>query len=533
VSGEARAFYAMDLGVATTAVALVGRVAGRLRLLGALSLPAGAPADAVLAALTARFVASDPLLAAALQTESSDRWPRLMARSTPPVGLAVIAATERSLEPLVAAGQRTGWRVRSGSAERLDSLALSSLLLDRDVRTILVGAGEPAAADERNALGSLAALAAAAASRRPELTVILTGAMAEQAPRFAAAPDRPGEVLLGPAATAGAPPGTALLELLGRARGGADESRPAFALGVRALAAALDRRVEGIEIGLDGGVRVQAGPGRTDEPGNLQWSVHASGGLVPIEPDEASIDGVLAWSTVRLDRHRTRDRLRDLRLLPWGHVTGEGAAFRLAAARAAVARLVAATPELSALPPADLLVVSGGAFAVAPGPAIALAVADVVRRAGAVQLAYDHARLLAPLGTIGAAPQRLAVVADLASDLLVPLGSVIMPQGMRAGRSGGRLVVHGTAGSSELDLLPGGLELVDLPPGETAVAEFEFRDTVRLGTRGRHFAVDVAGGLGGLLVDLRDVPLRLPDRPDRRRELLAAWQGALWIGGEP
>ena len=78
--------------------------------------------------------------------------------------------------------------------------------------------------------------------------------------------------------------------------------------------------------------------------------------------------------------------------------------------------------------------------------------------------------------------------------------------------------------------MPGGLELVDLPPGESAVAEFEFRDQVRLGTRGKHFAVDVAGGLGGLLVDLRDIPLRLPDRPERRRELLAAWQEALWAG---
>ena len=43
-------------------------------------------------------------------------------------------------------------------------------------------------------------------------------------------------------------------------------------------------------------------------------------------------------------------------------------------------------------------------------------------------------------------------------------------------------------------------------------------------------AVDVGGGLGGLLVDLRDVPLRLPERLERRRELLDAWQRALWSG---
>ena len=66
-----------------------------------------------------------------------------------------------------------------------------------------------------------------------------------------------------------------------------------------------------------------------------------------------------------------------------------------------------------------------------------------------------------------------------------------------------------------------------LGPGESAVAEFKFRDNVRLGGRGRQFAIDVAGGLAGLLVDLRDVPLRLPDRADARREQLRDWQAAV------
>ncbi len=164
---------------------------------------------------------------------------------------------------------------------------------------------------------------------------------------------------------------------------------------------------------------------------------------------------------------------------------------------------------------------------------MALALVDVLRRPGASQFALDHARLLGPLGAIPDPGERLAVMADLIDDLLVPLGSVVTPAGLRAGRSAGTLAIHTEAGVSDLDLVPGGLELVDLPPGETAVAEFKFRDAVRLGTRGKHFAVDVAGGLGGLLVDLRDVPLRLPERADRRRDLLAAWQTALWAGGDP
>jgi hypothetical protein len=221
-------------------------------------------------------------------------------------------------------------------------------------------------------------------------------------------------------------------------------------------------------------------------------------------------------------------------MAPWADAAGDGAIVRLAAARAALGRLLEATASFGAGAAApDLLVAGGGAWAVAPGPVITLALADVLRRSGATQYAYDHARLLGPLGSIADPDERRTVMADLADDLLVPLGSVVTPAGLRAGRTAGRLSVHAGSGITELDLVPGGLELVDLPPGQTAVAEFRFRDTVQLGGRGRHFAVDVAGGLGGLLVDLRDVPMRLPDRQERRRELLEAWQASLWTGTEP
>ena len=121
-------------------------------------------------------------------------------------------------------------------------------------------------------------------------------------------------------------------------------------------------------------------------------------------------------------------------------------------------------------------------------------------------------------------------MADLRDELLVPLGSVVMPAGLRAGQVRGHgSRSRGSVGATELELVPGGLELVDLPPGERAVVEMRFRTPSCSGRR-RARAVEVAGGLGGLLVDLRDVPLRLPERPERRRDLLTAWQSALWAG---
>ena len=70
--------------------------------------------------------------------------------------------------------------------------------------------------------------------------------------------------------------------------------------------------------------------------------------------------------------------------------------------------------------------------------------------------------------------------------------------------------------------------MVDLPPGIGARADLQFRDAVRLGKRANHFTVDVGGGLSGLLVDLRDIPMRISDRPDSRRAALETWQRGMW-----
>jgi hypothetical protein len=64
------------------------------------------------------------------------------------------------------------------------------------------------------------------------------------------------------------------------------------------------------------------------------------------------------------------------------------------------------------------------------------------------------------------------------------------------------------------------------------MATLEFRDAIRVGHRARKMAVPVSGGVAGLAVDMRDVPLRLPERRDRRRAALAAWGELAWPGDE-
>lgn len=547
-----RACLALDLGGATTAVAALGRLDGRWRLLGGSSAPAAIPVEALVATLAGRLGAADPGLADDLDVAGAESWPRLVARTGPAPRIVVLAATERSLARLAGTARRAGWSVVAASAESTDPLEMSRLALRHDVGTVLLGASDPPATDERSLIGDLAELVAAAAARRPELTVVLSGGLADHVFRFEApAPARaPADVaetaadapplavaggaaslVIAPAPAAGQPPGDALRTLLDELRCAPDDGRRAMARATATLASHLGRRVETLEIGHDGALRAVAWPAGSEGRTHLRWATVTEAALIPDPVEDSIVDGVLGWSTLPLDRYRLRDRLAELRLAPWAEAYGEGAPLRLAAARAALERLVGLTPDL-ARPVPDLIVVAGGAWAVAPGAAVALAVADTVRRPGATQLTLDHARLLGPLGTIDDDDLRLAMIADLADDLLAPLGTVVIPAGLRAGRSAGQLVVHSAAGTTDLELIPGGLELVDLPPGEAATAEFLFKDPVTLGTRGKHFVIDVAGGLGGLLVDLRDVPLHLPDRADRRRELLAAWQRALWAGLE-
>jgi hypothetical protein len=535
VSSEPLAFAALDRGTATTAVSLVGRVDGRWRQLGSTPGPAGVPDGLLVERLRSRLAAADPGLAAALGLSDPAGiadLPNLAVATAPPPEIAVVAATERAARPLAAAAATAGWRVRSVIVDGADILAAATVLADPRLGAVLAGASDPPGADERPLIGELAGLVASATERRPDLITVLAGGLAEPGGRIEAMfrPDRTGPTIVAPSAAAGG--GEALRTLLDGLRGGGEaDGRRALAAGAAVLAEVLQRRVEVLEIGQSGACRVIAGwvpGGRTA----VHTAIVPEAALLPRSFADPQLDAVLGWLPIPLDRLRVRDRLREMALAPWGDAAGEGAQLRLAALRAATERLLAATGALDVHPPSDLVIASGGAWSVVAPTAIALALADLVRRPGVRAVAFDHARLLAPLGTIADPVERAEVIRDLRDDLLVPLGTVLQPGDVRPGRSAGRMVVRSAAGSTELELLPGALELVDLPPGEVAVVELQLREPARFGLRTRHAAVEVAGGLAGLLVDLRGIPLELPGRLEQRREVLAAWQADLWPGAD-
>ncbi len=336
-------------------------------------------------------------------------------------------------------------------------------------------------------------------------------------------------LLLAPDPEAGLLPGDALQEVLEGLRALPNDSRLGVARSTASLAYVLDRSVQTVEIGLQSGLIA-----RSDTYGQGHFAVKSSrtclvsGSFAPASPSEEVIDGVLSWSTMALDRHRAIDRLNDIRLLPWSEADGDGAIFRLAAAKAAFGRLIEAMPELAALASPELVVAAGGIFASLPPAVVSLAVADLVQQPGVSQLAVDHARVLGPLGAIGDEDERRNLLANVADDILLPLGALVTPAGVRPGKTAGRLRLKSAAITSEIELHPGAIQVVDLPPGRAAHADIEFRDNVRLGKRGHRFSADVGGGLSGLLVDLRDVPMRISDRPDSRRAALETWQRGMW-----
>lgn len=658
MTSQPRAFFAIDHGSATTSAALLGHVGGRWRLIAHTSAPCSVDVEVLLAGLlnqirqTDRALLDEIAAAEGVADEVDIRafvatWPRLIARTTPQRRIAVLAGSRRQRRRLEECALRAGWLVAAGSADEDDPIELSRLMLSPTTNAVLLGADHAPGGDEKRHLPDLAALVAAAAGLRPELTVVLAGGAAAfemafasngdvrstttapdtalpvapgmpdkgpvqtkiaamvtpfdetsgeeedtetpepegealepatspvsavvaeialaQSPEAPEAPEAPSatavaepalpafgavpgpqapsstivhsaeghssgsHVLLAPDTEAGQPAGSALQQILEGLRAVDNDSRLGVARSIASLAYVLDRSIEVVEVGLQGGLRARSEP--VGEGHFAVVSSHASlaeASFAPSEPSEEVVDGVMAWSTTTQDRHGLMDRLNDLRLVPWGEADGDGAVFRLAAGKAALARLVEATPEITAYPMRGLLVAAGGIFSSLPPAAVALALADLVRRPGVSSLACDQARLLGPLGVIEDEAERRRLLADLADDILVSLGSLILPAGVKNGRSAGHLRLNDPVSISEIELHPGAMQVVDLPPGRAAKVDLDFRDAVRLNDRGHHFSVDVVGGLAGLLVDLRDIPLRISDRPESRRAALEAWQRGMW-----
>ncbi len=533
------AFFTIDHGTASTAVALIAPLEGRFRLLASGAAPRGVETEALLEDLVARVEATEPGLLVA--PAAWPDWARLESATRPAHRVLCVAATESAAGDLQRAFAGGGWEVAGRiTAERLDPLPAIDACLRPELSAIAIGSPD---GDTGRALrGVLAPLLAAVISQRPVLPMLLCGGSTDWN-------GLPLDALIRlPAADhVGEPVDSALRIALGGLRlpppqerwdaavpgpalaGDVPDGRQTLRASVATLATLLDRRIEAVDIGHSGGARTFADP--TGVAGHL---VSADAALVPAEAldDAAQVDAIARWSAIRSDPFSLADRLRNLRLSPWRDLSGDGMRLRLAALRAALSRLDRQWRDPAgqhAAPAADMLICAGGAFAAVPPPAAAMAVVDAMRRPGALTLFHDHARLLGPIGALPDQGDRRRLLADLLDDALLPLGSTIVTGEVRAGaRVAATLRVTSHLQQHDLELAPDALRLVDLPPGVPARVEVEMHEGQVMGVRARRIALDVTGGLGGLLVDTRQVPLRLPERAERRRAMLEAWERPVW-----
>ena len=164
-----------------------------------------------------------------------------------------------------------------------------------------------------------------------------------------------------------------------------------------------------------------------------------------------------------------------------------------------------------------------------PPLAMALAVTDLIRRPGATTILGDHARVLAPLGALESERDRRRILADLMDDCLLPIGSTLLTGDTTVGaQSIATLAITSALGSERLSLGPDQLQTVDLPPGIVARLDIDPGDGTILGVSGHRLALEVSGGLGGLLIDTRPLDLSLPESGESRRAMLEAWERPAW-----
>jgi hypothetical protein len=162
-----------------------------------------------------------------------------------------------------------------------------------------------------------------------------------------------------------------------------------------------------------------------------------------------------------------------------------------------------------------------------------MAVADAIRRTGASTILHDHARILAPLGALPVEADRRRLLADLMDDALLPLGSALLTGAPgNNGKSPPSVTISSLLGEEHLSLEAGQLRLVDLPPGIVARLEIDPGQGAILGVERQRLRLEASGGLGGLLIDTRAIPLEWPDGSEPRRALLERWEEPVWMGSD-
>ena len=301
-----------------------------------------------------------------------------------------------------------------------------------------------------------------------------------------------------------------------------------------------NRGILGVDIGTTAAV-VAAGFN-----GKLTLGVYPQFGLgenLPGLLEYAELEDIMRWLPLDIAPGVVRDYLYQRSLYPGtipatkedhaiGHaITRQVLYLALQEARRsfpADARLI----KKDLMPLFEPILAGGGALSDAPTPGQSLLLLlDALQPVGITSIIIDQNNLLPLLGAAAESNQLLPVQV-LESGAFMSLGTIVS---VISSASYGQPVLRarltyedGTEARAEVKF--GGLEILPLAMGQTARLSLQPLQRSDVGNGpSRNAAVQVAGGVMGVVIDARGRPLALPDDAVRRRELLKKW---LWsVGG--
>lgn len=175
----------------------------------------------------------------------------------------------------------------------------------------------------------------------------------------------------------------------------------------------------------------------------------------------------------------------------------------------------------------DLIVGSGGALSHAPRRAqAALMLIDAFQPEGITQLAVDSIFMMPHLGVLSTVHAESAEEV-FEKDCLIRLGPCIAPLGNAPeGKEG----VEIKMGSEVIKVPAGDIRLIPLKEGEKVSAVIKPSKYFDMGEgRGKIVEATLRGGAVGVIIDCRGRPMDLPEKEEKRCELLNKWNKALSI----
>lgn len=183
------------------------------------------------------------------------------------------------------------------------------------------------------------------------------------------------------------------------------------------------------------------------------------------------------------------------------------------------------------LPWFEPMVASGGVLTGAPNLGqTMMMLLDGLQPTGVTTMVLDQNHLSPSLGA-AAAVNSILVVQVLESSTYLNLGTVISPVGnLSPGTPILRMRITQESGKeSSVEVKQGTLEVLPVPMGRPVQLHLQplHRADVGMGRPGRGGSLRVSGGALGLVVDARGRPLRLPQDPGRRRDLIKKWMWTL------